>query len=90
MRPWSGWVTCAVTWALELNSQDGDEPEFLDALDRINRAGHTHKLAFLGFAMTPNIHRRRLDQGRRAFIIYSNGYGISKSGNESVGVALRQ
>lgn len=69
---------------LELGSQDGDEPEFLDALDRIDRAAHANKLALLGFAMTPTILQRRLARGWRAFIIHSDGYGISKSGNESV------
>ena len=69
---------------LEMGSQDGDEPIFLDALDKIQRAADANNLAVLGFAMTPEILRRRLQQGWRAFIVHSDGYGISRSGNEAL------
>ncbi|KAK2028131.1 HpcH/HpaI aldolase/citrate lyase family protein [Colletotrichum zoysiae] len=77
---------------LEVGSQDGDEPIFLDALDKIQMAAQANGLAVLGFAMTREILRRRLRRGWRAFIVHSDGYGIFRSGNESLaeGVQLAE
>lgn len=74
---------------LEVGSQDGDEPEFIAALDKIQRAADANGLAVLGFAMTPDILRRRLERGWRAFIVHSDGYGVFKSGTESFDAGVK-
>ncbi|KAG6009341.1 hypothetical protein E4U21_002649 [Claviceps maximensis] len=82
----AGDLRCSL--GLAVGSQDGDEPLFLDALDKIQRAADANNLAVLGFAMTPDILRRRLERGWRAFIIHSDGYGIFKSGVEGLESSL--
>ncbi|KAH8658403.1 putative 2-dehydro-3-deoxyglucarate aldolase [Xylariales sp. PMI_506] len=74
---------------LEVGSQDGDEPAFLAALDKIQKAADANNLAVLGFAMTPEILRRRVERGWRAFIVHTDGYGIFKSGNESFDASVK-
>ncbi|KAL8726521.1 MAG: hypothetical protein Q9166_006653 [cf. Caloplaca sp. 2 TL-2023] len=74
----AGDLRCSL--GLEVGSQDGDEPSFLAALDKIQRAADKNGLAVLGFAMTPGILRRRLDLGWRAFIVHADGSGIFNSG----------
>lgn len=69
---------------LAAGSQDGDEPTFLAALDKIQRAADANNLAVLGFAMTPDILRRRLQLGWRAFIVHADASGIFKSGTEGL------
>ncbi|KAK2037496.1 HpcH/HpaI aldolase/citrate lyase family protein [Colletotrichum somersetense] len=69
---------------LEVGIQDGDEPIFLDALNKIQMAAQANGLAVLGFAMTRQILRRRLQRGWGAFIVHSDGYEIFRSGNESL------
>ena len=54
----AGDLRCSL--GLEVGSQDGDEPVFLDALEKIQKAADGNELAVLGFAMTPEILRRRL------------------------------
>ena len=78
----AGDLRCSL--GLEVGSQDGDEPIFLDALEKIQRAADANNLAVLVFAMTPEILRRRLKRGWRAFIVHSDGYGIFSSGSESL------
>jgi 2-keto-3-deoxy-L-rhamnonate aldolase RhmA len=70
--------------SLAAGSQDGDEPSFLAALDKIQRAADANGLAVLGFAMTPEILRRRLQLGWRAFIVHADASGIFKSGTEGL------
>ncbi|KAH9882568.1 hypothetical protein J1614_000804 [Plenodomus biglobosus] len=65
---------------LEVGSQDGDEPVFLEALNKIQRAADRNGLCVLGFAMTPEILERRLKLGWKAFIVHSDGAGVFKSG----------
>lgn len=65
---------------LEVGSQDGDEPVFLEALQKIQRAADANGLAVLGFAMTPEILARRVEQGWRAFVVHSDAAGIYHSG----------
>lgn len=77
----AGDLRCSL--GLEVGSQDGDEPSFLAALDKIQRAADKNGLAVLGFAMTPEILERRLKLGWRAFIIHSDGAGVFKSGVKS-------
>lgn len=83
----AGDLRCSL--GLEVGSQDGDESVFLDALDKIQRAADANGLAVLGFAMTPDILRRRLQRGWRAFIIHADGYGVFKSGMESLNDAVK-
>lgn len=68
---------------LQVGSQDGDEPSFLAALDKIQKAADVNDLAVLGFAMTPEVLRRRLLRGWRAFIVHADGSGIFNSGVQS-------
>ncbi|KAF2184930.1 HpcH/HpaI aldolase/citrate lyase family protein [Zopfia rhizophila CBS 207.26] len=77
----AGDLRCSV--GLEVGSQDGDEPVFLAALDKIQRAADKNGLAVLGFAMTPEILERRLKLGWKAFIVHSDGAGVFKSGVKS-------
>lgn len=77
----AGDLRCSM--GLEVGSQDGDEPVFLAALDKIQRAAEKNGLAVLGFAMTPEILERRLKLGWRAFIVHSDGAGVFKSGMKS-------
>ena len=77
----AGDLRCSL--GLEVGSQDGDEPEFLAALDKIQKAADANDLAVLGFAMSPDILRRRLHRGWRAFIVHADGSGIFKSGVQS-------
>ena len=77
----AGDLRCSL--GLEVGSQDGDQPAFLDALKKIQKATDKNELAVLGFAMTPKILRRRLDRGWRAFIVHSDGSGIFNSGVQS-------
>jgi len=77
----AGDLRCSL--GLEVGSQDGDEPSFLAALDKIQRAADKNGLAVLGFAMTHEILERRLKLGWRAFIVHSDGSAIFKSGMES-------
>jgi hypothetical protein len=83
----AGDLRCSL--GLEMGSQDGDEPVFLDALARIQQAAEANNLAVLGFAMTPDIQRRRIQRGWRAFIVHSDGYGICRSGNEALEAGLQ-
>ncbi|KAG5927434.1 hypothetical protein E4U42_002269 [Claviceps africana] len=82
----AGDLRCSL--GLAVGSQDGDEPVFVQALERIQRAADANGLAVLGFAMTPEILRRRLERGWRAFIVHSDGYGIFKSGVEGLDASL--
>ncbi|KAI0872903.1 putative 2-dehydro-3-deoxyglucarate aldolase [Hypoxylon argillaceum] len=68
----------------EVGSQDGEEPVFMAAMEKIQRAADANGLAVLGFAMGDEILQRRLRLGWRAFIIHSDGYGIFESGTSSI------
>ena len=77
----AGDLRCSL--GLEVGSQDGDEPSFLAALDKIQKAADENDLAVLGFAMSPDILSRRLNRGWRAFIVHADGSGIFSSGTQS-------
>lgn len=77
----AGDLRCSM--GLEVGSQDGDEPIFLAALERIQRAADANGLAVLGFAMTEKILERRFKLGWRAFVVHSDGAGVFKSGTKS-------
>ena len=77
----AGDLRCSL--GLEVGSQDGDEPSFLDALEKVQRAADQNGLAVLGFAMTPEILERRLRRGWRAFIVHSDASAIFNSGTKS-------
>ena len=53
------------------------------ALENIQKAADENGLAVLGFAMTPDILRRRLHRGWRAFIVHADASGIFDSGVQS-------
>ncbi len=63
---------------------DGDEPEFLAALERIQNAADSNGLAILGFAVTPEILEKRLKLGWRAFICHADASSIFSSGTQSL------
>jgi 2-keto-3-deoxy-L-rhamnonate aldolase RhmA len=77
----AGDLRCSL--GLAVGSQHGNEPVFLDALAKVQRAADTNNLPVLGFAMTPEILQHRLERGWRAFMVHSDGYGVFKSGTES-------
>ena len=77
----AGDLRCSL--GLEVGSQDGDEPSFLAALQKIQKAADDNGLAVLGFAMTKGILKRRLELGWRAFIVHADGSGIFNSGMQS-------
>lgn len=77
----AGDLRCSL--GLEVGSQDGDEPEFLAALNKIQCAANKNGLAVLGFAMTQEILERRLKLGWRAFIVHSDASAIFQSGSRS-------
>lgn len=64
---------------IEVDSQDGGDSSFLDALETIQRAADRNGLASLGFAMTPEILERRMKRGWRAFVVHSEGSAIFNS-----------
>ncbi|KAL9605382.1 MAG: hypothetical protein Q9179_001439 [Wetmoreana sp. 5 TL-2023] len=74
---------------LPAGSMDGDEPEFLAALAKIQRAADNNGLAVLGFAVTPGILRKRLKLGWRALICHADASGIFHSGTQSLENNLR-
>ncbi|KZF20954.1 HpcH/HpaI aldolase/citrate lyase family protein [Xylona heveae TC161] len=74
---------------LEAGSQDGDEPTFLAALEKIQRAADENGLCVLGFAMSPKVLERRLKLGWRALIIHGDAPGIVNSGAESLKSSLK-
>ena len=67
---------------LAAGSPDGDEPVFLAALDNIQRAANKNGLTILGFAVTPEIVRRRLSLGWKALICHADASGIFNSGTQ--------
>lgn len=69
---------------LEAGSQDGDEPEFLAAMKKIQDAADENGLAVLGFAMTPEVLRRRVKLGWKALIVHSDVSGIFGSGTQAL------
>ncbi|KJX92283.1 hypothetical protein TI39_contig5877g00004 [Zymoseptoria brevis] len=74
----TGDLRCSL--GLKVGTQDGDEPAFIAALDRIQRAADRNGIAVLGFAMSREILESRLELGWKAFIVHSDGSAILKSG----------
>ena len=73
---------------LPAGSMDGDEPEFVAALEKIQQAADVNDLAVLGFAVTHEILRKRLKLGWRAFICHADASGIYNSGTHSLSANL--
>jgi len=69
---------------LQAGSMDGDEPEFLAALERIQHAADSNGLPILGFAVTPEILEKRLKLGWRALICHADASSIFSSGTQSL------
>ncbi|KAL8781962.1 MAG: hypothetical protein Q9213_005770 [Squamulea squamosa] len=69
---------------LSAGSMDGDEPEFLAAMHKIQKAADANGLAVLGFAVTPEIVKKRLQLGWRALICHSDASGIFNSGTQGL------
>ncbi|KAK1139080.1 hypothetical protein N8T08_001326 [Aspergillus melleus] len=78
----AGDLRCSM--GLEVGSQDGSEPAFLDAMNKIQCAADRNGIAILGFAMTREILERRLKLGWRALIVHSDAAGVFKSGMMSI------
>lgn len=74
----AGDLRCSM--GLEVGSQDGNEPAFLDAMNKIQCAADRNGIVVLGFAMTREILERRLNLGWRALIVHSDAAGVFKSG----------
>ena len=55
MRLWLGLVIFASHLGLPAGRMDGNESDFVAALDKIQRAADANGLAVLGFAVTPKI-----------------------------------
>ena len=69
---------------LPAGSPDGDEPVFVKAMDKIQRAADANGLAILGFAVTPEILKKRLKLGWRALICHADASGIFNSGTQGL------
>lgn len=63
-------------------SPDGDEPEFLAALNKIQNAANSTKggMAILGFTATAKVLERRIELGWRAFVGVGDAASISERG----------
>lgn len=69
---------------LQAGSVDGDEPSFVSALARIQRAANANGLAVLGFTYTPEILEKRLKLGWRALVTHTDVTGILSSGLQNL------
>ena len=74
---------------LPAGSMDGDEPKFVAALARIQSAADANGLAVLGFAVTPEILRKRIELGWRAFITHADASSIFNSGTQNLEANLQ-
>ena len=69
---------------LEAGSPDGDEPVFIEAMEKIQKAADANGLAVLGFAVTPEILEKRIKLGWRALICHADASGIFNSGTQGL------
>jgi 2-keto-3-deoxy-L-rhamnonate aldolase RhmA len=69
---------------LPAGSMDGDEPCFLEALAKIQKAADANGLPILGFGTSPEVLQKRLKLGWRAFIVHGDIAGIYSSGVDSL------
>lgn len=69
---------------LQAGTIDGDEPSFVSALERIQRAADANNLAVLGFTYTPEILEKRLKLGWRALVTHTDVTGILSSGLQNL------
>jgi 4-hydroxy-2-oxoheptanedioate aldolase len=65
-------------------SLDGDEPEFVAALENIRDAAMAHGLPIMGFGLSPSILRQRIEMGWSAFIVHGDIDAICQSATESL------
>ena len=68
---------------------DGDEPSFVGALNKIQKAADEASIPVLGFATTSEIIRKRMALGWRAFICHGDVTGIIISGTRSLDMFLK-
>lgn len=65
-------------------SLDGDEPEFVTALEKIRDAAKTRGLPIMGFGLSPSTLRQRVEMGWSAFIVHGDIDAICQSAKESL------
>lgn len=69
---------------LATGSLDGDEPQFIDALQRIRDAAKANNLPTMGFGISPTALRRRINLGWNAFIVHGDIDAICTSAVQSL------
>lgn len=69
---------------LATGSLDGDEPIFVDALERIRGAAKANNLPMMGFGISPTTLERRIEMGWNAFIIHGDIDAICTSAIQSL------
>lgn len=69
---------------LSPGSLDGDEPEFVAALEKIRDAAKAHGLPIMGFGLSPSTLRQRVEMGWNAFIVHGDIDAICQSAKESL------
>jgi 4-hydroxy-2-oxoheptanedioate aldolase len=65
-------------------SLDGDETEFVAALEKIRDAAKGRGLPIMGFGLSPSILRQRVEMGWSAFIVHGDIDAICQSAKESL------
>lgn len=65
-------------------SLDGDEPEFVAALEKIRDAAKARGLPIMGFGLSPSTLRQRVEMGWSAFIVHGDIDAICQSAKESL------
>ena len=79
-----------LSMGLQVGSYDGEEPEFVEALERVQKAADGAGKPVIGFANSRDVLRKRLQLGWRAVVVHMDAEGIWGSGvrswEEGVGV----
>jgi 4-hydroxy-2-oxoheptanedioate aldolase len=73
-----------LSMGLAPGSLDGDETEFVAALEKIRDAAKARGLPIMGFGLSPSILRQRVEMGWSAFIVHGDIDAICQSAKESL------
>lgn len=73
-----------MSMGLERGSQDGTEPEFIAALERIRDAARANNIPVIGFAFDPVLCTSRLEMGWTGLICHADAFGILMSAQMSL------
>ena len=63
---------------------DGDEPEFIAALERIRDAAKANSLPMMGFGLSPSTLKQRMEVGWNAFIVHGDVDAICVSADQTL------